>query len=110
MIREALVSADAVFGAADRPPENHAQHHLGVGDAESDDRAAAHTATQKMRGLEIRVLGRSSPLSDVVRPGYALDPAARLAGLAPVEDDAAVFFRQVIEQLDAGVHALRLPL
>jgi hypothetical protein len=49
-------------------------------------------------------------LVDVVRPGDALDTPARLPGLAPVEDDAGVFLRQVVEQLDARAHALRRPL
>jgi len=110
MVGEALVRADTVFRAAHRPVENHANHSLWMGDAEGDHRAAAHATAHEMRALEIQVIEQAPPLCDVVRPGDALDAAARLPGLAPVENDAAVFFRQVIEELDPRVHTLRFPL
>ncbi len=44
-----------------------------------------------------------------MRPGHALDAAARLAAFAAVEHDAGVVLRQMIEQLDLGVDALRRP-
>src|SRR5260221_14535153 len=81
-----------------------------MGDAESDDRAAAHTAAHEMGALEVEMLEQALPLGDVVRPGDALDAAARLPGFAPVEHDAAGFFRQMIEAPDPRVHALRFPL
>src|SRR5437016_10762724 len=81
-----------------------------MGDAESDDRAATHATAHEMRALELQVLEQTFALRDVVRPGDALDTAARLPGLASVEDDAGISFRKMIEQLDSGVHALRLPL
>src|SRR5712691_11639558 len=56
------------------------------------------------------MIEQSLALRDVVRPGHALDAAARLAAFAPVEHDAGVFFRQVVEQFYLGVDALRRPL
>src|SRR5207249_12100511 len=110
MIGEALVRADTVSRAADRPVQDHAHHHLGMGDAESDDRAAAHAAAHEMRALELQVLEQAFALRDVVRPADALDAAARLPGLASVEDQAGIFWGQMTEQLDPGIHALRFPL
>ncbi len=69
-----------------------------------------HAAAHEMGALEFQVLEQALALRHVVRPGDALDSTARLPSLAPVENDAGVFLRQVIEQLDAGVHALRGPL
>jgi len=65
--------------------------NLGMGDAESKDRAAAHAAAYEMGALEVEMLEQAFPLGDVVRPGDALDAAVRLPGLAPVENDAPVF-------------------
>src|SRR5438094_599828 len=63
-----------------------------------------------MRALDAEVLEQSLALLCVVRPGDRLDAPARLAALAAVEGDAAVFLRQMLEQLDARIHALRAPL
>src|SRR5688572_16846403 len=49
-------------------------------------------------------------LPDVVRPGDALDTAARLARFAPVEEDAAVRPREMVEHPCLGVDAERRPL
>src|SRR5216684_436816 len=110
MIRKALVALDAVLRSADRPIKDQAQRGLGMGHAERGDRAAAHAGAHDVRALDLQVLEQSLALRHVVRPGNAFDAAARLAALAPVEDDAAVFLRQVVEQLDAGVYALSAPL
>src|ERR1700675_1863524 len=42
-------------------------------------------------------------------PGDALDPAARLAAFAAVEQDAGKAFWQMIEQLDSGIATNRRP-
>src|SRR2546425_11026201 len=110
MVGKTLVALDAVSGAAHRPIEDHAQRGLRVGHAESGDRAAAHAGTHDVRALDAQMIQQPLALRNVVRPGDALDAAAGLAALAPVEDDAAVFFRQVLEELDPGVDALRAPL
>src|SRR5436309_2196415 len=110
MVGKTLVSLDAVLGAAYRPIEDHAQRGLRVGHAESGDRAAAHASAHDVRALDVQVVQQSLALRRVMRPGDPLDAAARLAALAPVEDDAAVLFRQVLEELDPGVDALRAPL
>src|SRR3989454_8534631 len=110
MVGKTLVALDAVLGAAYRPIEDHAQRGLRVGHAESGDRAAAHAGAHDVRAPDVQMLQQPLALRHVVRPGDALDAAARLATLAPVEDDAAVLFRQVLEELDPGVDALRAPL
>src|SRR6184192_893789 len=71
---------------------------------------AAHAGAHEMRAPDVQMVQQSLALRHVVRPGDALDAAAGLAALAPVEDDAAVLFRQVLEELDPGVDALRAPL
>src|SRR5437763_14406504 len=79
-------------------------------DGKSRDRAAAHAGAHEVRAPDVQMLQQSLALRHVVCPGDALDAAAGLAALAPVEDDAAVLFRQVLEELDPGVDALRAPL
>jgi hypothetical protein len=44
MLSEALVAREAVLGAADRPEQDQALHHLRIGHREGRDRAAAHAA------------------------------------------------------------------
>src|SRR3989454_10220076 len=110
MVGKTLVALDAVLGAAYRPIEDHAQRSLRVGHAESGDRAAAHASAHDVRAPDVQMVQQSLALRRVMRPGDPLDAAARLAALAPVEDDAAVLFRQVLEELDPGVDALRAPL
>ena len=41
------------------------------------------------------------PLTDIMVPGNALDPSARLPVFPPVEQDAFVFLGEVVQQLDA---------
>src|SRR6267143_7048194 len=106
MVGKTLLSLDAVLGTAYRPIEGHAQRGLRVGHAESGDRAAAHAGAHDVRALDAQMVQQSLALRHVVRPGDALDAAAGLAALAPVEGDAGIFLRQVIEELDAAVDAL----
>ena len=63
-----------------------------------------------MRALHAQVLEQRLSVPCVMRPGDELEAPGRLTALAPVEHDAAVFLRQVIEQLDARVDPLRAPL
>ena len=70
-------------------------------------RSSAHAAAHDVRALDAEMIEQAFALRDVMRPGHALDAAARLAAFAAVEHDAGVFLRQVIEQLDLGVDALR---
>src|SRR2546422_7572140 len=110
MVHKALMRLDAVLRAAYGPIKDHAQRGLRVGHAERGDRAAAHAGAHDVRALDVQMVQQSLALRHVVRPGDLLDAAAGLAALAPVEDDAAVLFRQVLEELDPGVDALRAPL
>src|SRR5207237_494460 len=110
MVGEALVRLDAVLRAADRPPEQHAERRRRMRDGEGHDARDAHAAAHDMRALDAQVLEQQLSLPRVMRPGDELDASGRLAALAPVEHDAAEFLRQVIEQLDARVDALRGPL
>ena len=79
----------------------------GMDHAERRHRAAAHAAAHDVRALMPEMIEQSLALRDVMRPGHALDASARLAAFAAVEHDAGVFFRQVVEQLDPGVDAVR---
>src|SRR5258708_34612936 len=79
-------------------------------EGKSRDGAAAHAGAHDVRAPDVQMIQQSLALRHVVRPGDALDAAARLAALAPVEDDAAVLLRPVLEELDAAVDALRAPL
>src|SRR5262249_7758394 len=72
-------------------------------------RAAPHAAAHDMRAFDPEVIEQAFALRDVMRPGDALDAAAGLAAFAPVEQDAGVALRQMIEQLDPGIDALRAP-
>ena len=85
MLGEALVAVDAVLGAAHRPVQHHAQRRLRMRHAERHHRAAAHAAAHEVRALDAEMIEQALALRDVVRPGDALDAAARLAALAPVE-------------------------
>ena len=62
-----------------------------------------------MRARNAEVIEQALALRDVMRPGHALDAAAGLSAFAAVEHDAGKMFRQMIEQLDLGVDALRRP-
>src|SRR5712691_10637679 len=110
VISEALVRLDAVLRAADRPPQQHAERRCRIRDREGHHRRAAHAAADEVRALDTQMLEQELPLPRVMRPGDELDAPGRLPALAPVEHDAAVFLRLVIEQLDARVDALRGPL
>ena len=110
VLREARMRLDAVLRAADRPPEQHAQRRRGIRDAERHDARAAHAAAHEMRALDAEMLEQRFAVPRVMRPGDELDAAAGGAAFAPVEHDAAIALRQMIEQLHARIHALRAPL
>jgi hypothetical protein len=59
--------------------------------------------------LDLEMIEEPPPLRHVIAPGDAFDTAAGLAGLAPVEGDAGIFFREMIERLDLGIDALGRP-
>ena len=109
MLREALVRLHAVLRAADRPPQEHAHRRLRMRHRECHHARAAHAAAHHVRALDAQVLEQELSVPRVMRPGDELDASRRLAALAPVEHDAAEFLRQVLEQLDARVDALRGP-
>src|SRR5438046_1400847 len=71
---------------------------------------ATHAAAHDVRAFDAQVLEQQLSVPRVMRPGDELEASGRLAALAPVEHDAAEFLRQVLEQLDARVDALRAPL
>src|SRR2546426_12373255 len=106
MVHEALMRVDAVPRAADRPVQHQADDACRMRDGKSRDRAAAHAGAHDVRAPDVQMVQQSLALRHVMRPGDALDAAAGLVALAPVEDDAAVLFRQVLEELDAAVDAL----
>jgi hypothetical protein len=109
MIGEALVRLDAVFGAADGPPQDHAERSLGVRDGKGEHARATHAAADEMRALDAQVLEQRLAVRGEVPPLDELDAPARLAALAAVEDDAAEFLRQMLEQLNALVDPARVP-
>src|SRR5882672_8744260 len=109
MVHKALMRLDAVLRAADRPVQHQADDACRMRDGKSRDRAAAHAGAHDVRAPDVQMIQQSLALRHVVRPGDALYAAARLLAFAPVEDDAAVLFRQVLEELDPGVDALRAP-
>jgi hypothetical protein len=80
-----------------------------MGDGEGGDRRAAHAATHQVRALDAEMIEQAFALRDEMLPGDALDPAARLAAFAAVEQDAGKTLWQMIKQLDPGVAAERRP-
>ena len=96
--------------SANRPEEQEAPRRFRVRDGERNRRTAAHAATHDVRAIDAEMLEQAETLPHVVRPGEMLDAASRLPGLAAIEHDAREVLRQVIEDLDAGVDALRPPL
>jgi hypothetical protein len=70
-----------------------------MGDGERNNRCAAHAAAPEMRACNVQMLEQPFALRDVMPPGDRLDPSARLAAFASVEQDAAKMRRQMIEQL-----------
>ena len=110
MLGEALVAARC--GTWRRPPASTGPCSASSADAATPNaahRTAAHAAAHEMRALDAEMVEQALALRHVVRPGHALDAAARLAAFAAVEHDAGVVLRQMIEQLDLGVDALRRP-
>src|SRR5690349_19854407 len=63
-----------------------------------------------MRAPHAEMVEQRLSLGDIVLPRNHLDPPARAAAFAPVEDDAAERLRQMIEEPRARIHALRAPL
>jgi hypothetical protein len=68
-----------------------------MGDGERNNRCAAHAAAHEMRACNVQMLEQPFALRDVMPPGDRLDPPARLAAFAPVEQDAGEMRRQMIE-------------
>src|SRR5437660_123504 len=52
MLGEPLVAADAVFGTADRPEDDHAAHPLRMRHAERHHRRAAHATAHEVSALD----------------------------------------------------------
>src|SRR5580704_19011119 len=109
MFGKTLVARYAVFGAADRPVQDHARNHVRMRDGKRRDRRAAHAAAHQMRALDAEMVEQAFALRDEMPPGDALDPPAGLAAFAAVEQDAAKTLWQMIEQFYPGVAAKRRP-
>ena len=109
MVGEALVARHAVFGAADRPIEYEARDHVGMGHCKRRHRRTAHAAAHQKGPRNVQMVEQSFALRDVMRPGHGLEAAAGLTAFAAVEQDAGVGLRQMVEELDLGVDALRRP-
>jgi hypothetical protein len=110
VLGEALLALDAVFRAAYGPPQDHALHDVRIPGRERDRDGAPHAAAKQLRGGVSQVVEEALALLDIMQPRHGLDAPARLAAFTAVVEDAGVFRRQVIEQLDARVHAERAPL
>jgi hypothetical protein len=110
VLGETLLALDAIFRAADGPPEDHAHHRLRMRRGECDRDGATHAAADEMRALDLQVAEEAASLGGEVLPGDALDAPPRLPRLAPVVSDAHEFLRQVLEELHARVDAERGPL
>src|SRR5207237_1589758 len=82
MLCKPLMAADAILGAANRPEQDHAQHHPRMHHRESGDRSAAHAAAHDVSALDLEMIEQSFPLCHVMRPGDPLDATAGLPALA----------------------------
>ncbi len=110
MLGKALVAGDAVSGAADGPDHDQARYRLRIGNGKGQHRAAAHAPAHDVRAGDAEMVQQALALRGIVGPGHALDPAAGPAALPPVEGDAGIGPRQMVEQPDLGVDALGAPL
>src|SRR4051794_1348007 len=99
MLGEARLAANAVLRAAHGPPQNHAGRALRVVHREGHDRTAPHAAAHEMRALYAEMVQQPTALGDVVLPRDALHPASRLPRLAPIEHDAAIVLREMLQRL-----------
>src|SRR5262249_24676349 len=109
MLRKTLMTTQPVLRAANRPEQHHADEHFRMHDAELRHRAAAHAAAHHMRPFDVQMFEKAFALRNEIRPGDALDAPPRLAAFAPVEEYAGVFSRQMFQQFDLHVDALRRP-
>src|SRR5579883_3464310 len=110
MLGKAFMAAHPILRAADRPIEDHAQGRVRMHHREGQDRRAAHARAHDVGALDPQMLQQALSLGDVVGPGHALEPTARTTCLAPIEHDAGIPLRQMIEQLDRRIDPLRAPL
>src|ERR1700730_1623822 len=62
-----------------------------------------------MGSLDLKMIEQALALRDVVSPIDALDPAAGLSGLPPIENDAGVAAAQMLERLGARIGTERRP-
>src|SRR6202046_4641665 len=69
MLGKTLVARYAVFGAADRPIQDHARHHVGMRDGKRRDRRTAHAAAHEMAALDAEMIEQSLTLRDEMLPG-----------------------------------------
>ena len=104
MCCETLMAADTVFCSADGPVMNHRQGAFRMRRAECCDGAAPHAAAHDMGFVDVERIEQSCALADKMVPGNLFHPAAGLAVLTPVEQDASVSGRKVVEQLDPFIH------
>jgi hypothetical protein len=56
MLRKPLMVVDAVFCAADRQIENHAQRGVRPGHSKGRGRAAPHAAAKDVRALDVQMI------------------------------------------------------
>src|SRR5262249_51939772 len=103
------MTVDAVLRAANWPPQQQAESHLWVRDAESDRRRAPHAAAHDVSTRDAEMAEESTSLPDVVRPCHAFDTAPGSPALAPIERDTHVLPRQAIEDPGPRVNAERGP-
>src|SRR5207253_5284812 len=78
-------------------------------DRECNDGCAAHAAAHEVRALDAEMVEEPLGLQHEVLPADRLDASARLAAFAPVERDARVVLREVVERLHPGVDTERGP-
>ena len=67
------------------------------------------TQPPNMGFLYLQMIEQAFALRDVIGPFDALDTPAGMTRLALVENDAAVFFRKMIQKFDALIDAKRCP-
>src|ERR1700691_5892500 len=78
-------------------------------DGKSRDWRTTHAAAHNMGALDAEMVEQAFALCDEMLPSQGLDPPARLAAFAAVEQDAGETLWQMIEQFYPGVTAERRP-
>src|SRR5438552_1187264 len=105
MFREALTGIDAILRAADGPKKDHARDNFRMSNSQRQHWTTSHTAAHKVRVFDIQMVQQSFALCGVMPPCHSFDAPAGLSALAPVKDDAGIFLRQVLENLDLWVNS-----